>query len=102
MKVASPTALLTANGRAEPLSRVPVLAFPDFRDLVARSVRDGAGLAALFAHPGDGGFSLFAVLMEAGTGGLRITSARIGSSYASLTPDCPAAHWFEREIFERW
>ena len=29
-------------------------------------------------------------------------STNIHGSYAALTPDCPQAHWFEREIFEQW
>ena len=32
----------------------------------------------------------------------RLCSTVVGGAYPSLTPDCPAAHHFEREIQEQW
>ena len=45
---------------------------------------------------------LFAVLADDDEGILEIISTNIHGSYTALTPDCPQAHWFEREIFEQW
>jgi Ni,Fe-hydrogenase III large subunit len=95
--------LSTSNGRAEPLSGVPVLPVGDFLSLVASGVRDGWGLAALFAVKGASRENaIFAVLADPQTGQIHLCSTQVGSSYPSLTPSCPAAHWFEREIHERW
>ena len=33
---------------------------------------------------------------------LRWSRATSADSYPALTPDCPQAHWFEREIAEQW
>ncbi len=33
---------------------------------------------------------------------LGVISTNIQDSYPALTPECPQAHWFEREIFEQW
>ena len=61
-----------------------------------------ARLSALFAAPVAGGLRLFAVLAEDRLGLLNILSAPVGAAYPALTPDCPQAHLFEREIFETW
>ena len=37
---------------------------------------------------------------ESGT--LALLSTEVEESYPSLTPECPQAHWFEREIAEQW
>ena len=45
---------------------------------------------------------LLMVLAHAETGTLSVASTDVGEEYPSLTPDCPQAHWFEREIAEQW
>ncbi|MEW6281419.1 MAG: NADH-quinone oxidoreductase subunit C [Candidatus Eremiobacterota bacterium] len=70
--------------------------FQDFRSQVVESVRNGARLSALFGLP-EG--ALVAVLSERE---ITVLRTRVGDSYPSLTPDCPPAHWFEREIAEQW
>jgi len=85
-----------------------VLSIGAFRDQVIGRVRDGAEIAALFAAPDPAGagrsarFLLYAVLAEHATGALQVTRAAVKASWPSLTPDCPSAHWFEREIAEQW
>jgi Ni,Fe-hydrogenase III large subunit len=75
---------------------------PEFRELVASEVDRGARLAALFGLPaGDAVAVLMAVLADGHSGELAILSTPVGSSYPALTPDCPSAHWFEREIAEQ-
>jgi Ni,Fe-hydrogenase III large subunit len=82
---------------------VPVLPVPEFRDGVIRRVRAGAHLAALFGSLSDGGrVRLTAVCAWERDGILEILSADPGDAYPALTPDCPQAHWFEREIAEQW
>ena len=85
------------------LADVPVLSFAEFRDAVLSHVGYGARLAALYGRPGESGrVGLVAVLANGGSGLISIFSTEVGDSYPSLTPDCPQAHWFEREIFEQW
>ena len=45
---------------------------------------------------------LFAVIARAEQGDMAIVASDVGEQYAAITPDCPQAHLFEREIFEQW
>ncbi len=50
---------------------------------------------------GEGCFKVYVVFSEAGGDRFHIPFIRLGGdalSYRSLTPDIPAAHWYEREI----
>jgi len=87
---------------ATPLDRVPRLAPGEFTAWVKRQVAGGARIAALFGAPEQDGVHLYAVMALDRDCGL--AAARTGpvSRYESLTPDCPQAHWFEREIYEQW
>ncbi len=90
------------NGGAIPLSEVPVLDFAGFRQALISHVSGGERLSALFAAPAGSGMRLYAVLCSPLREQVELVSADAAGSYPSLTPDCPAAHWFEREIFEQW
>jgi Ni,Fe-hydrogenase III large subunit len=99
--------LLTTNVRAEAMTRVPVLDIADFGRQVYEAVSEGCSLSALFALPESASaagrnarFRMFAVLRDSAVGMLRVSSTLIGTSYPSLTPECPAAHLFEREMAE--
>jgi Ni,Fe-hydrogenase III large subunit len=87
------------NGDAMPLRNVPLAEIGEF----GRSLISGGGrLAALFGKPWAGGkVRLFAVLVHAELGGLRIVSTEVRDRYPSLTPVLPQAHLFEREIHEQ-
>jgi Ni,Fe-hydrogenase III large subunit len=61
-----------------------------------------ARIAALFALPvSAAGPSLVVVLGHGRIGSLSVAATEVGESYPALTPDCPQAHWFEREIAEQ-
>jgi Ni,Fe-hydrogenase III large subunit len=91
------------SGEAVPLKEIPLLAMPIFWDRVVGGVDDGLRLAALFGRPQGGqGVRLWAILADDGGGLLKAACADAGDEYPSLTPDCPQAHWFEREIAEQW
>jgi Ni,Fe-hydrogenase III large subunit len=95
--------LIIPNGRAFPLADCPVLPIEPFRQEVVEGISAGGRLSAFFAYPGkSGGMRLLAALARAGEGDVAVASADVGPDYASLTPDCPQAHLFEREIFEQW
>ena len=92
------------NGEACPLAAVPRLDFDDFRECVVTQAAGGIRLAAFFGHRrDDGGIRLFAVLADSREGVLLPVSADLfEDSFPSLTPDCPQAHNFERELAEQW
>ncbi len=91
------------NGAAIPLAYVPRLEEGEFRRGVIGAVDEGARVAALFGdrRAGDGA-RLYAVLAHDARGLLSVTCTEVGESYRALTPDCPEAHLFEREIAEQW
>jgi Ni,Fe-hydrogenase III large subunit len=95
--------LAVHNGQAIPSRDCPLLALEEFRAGVIDQVACGARLAMLCGMPGPGGrVRLFAALAWSGEGQLSIAAADVGDEYPALTPDCAQAHWFEREIAERW
>ncbi len=100
MSTASP--LTIHNGHAFPLADCPVLPVERFRQEIVEGVATGRRLSSFFAFPSDSTtFRLFAVLADAEQGGLAVVSANVRDEYPALTPDCPQAHLFEREIFEQ-
>jgi Ni,Fe-hydrogenase III large subunit len=103
------------NGQVIPIDDVPLVLITVFRNAIITAVKEGARICALFGVPQDRlvpqGLSqplsptvirLFAILANDTEGMLSIISADINDFYPALTPDCPQAHWFEREIFEQW
>jgi len=83
---------------AELLERreVPLASMGEFRQGVIEAVEDGARIVALF-----GPSPLMSVLARGHTSELLWAATEAEASYPSLTPDCPQAHWFEREIAEQ-
>ncbi len=91
------------NGVAIPVDRLPDVPFETFREGVLQGTETGGRLASLFgADHGAEGLFLYAVLARDGEGRLELGRTRLeGESYPALTPHCPAAHLFEREIAEQ-
>ncbi len=90
------------NRRAIPLAQVPQEAVSPFRDTVCRAVREGWRLVAFFGMPEAGSrIRLIAVLAQDERGHLGALTTLVDGSYPALTPDCPEAHLFEREIAEQ-
>ncbi|MBI4605810.1 MAG: NADH-quinone oxidoreductase subunit C [Planctomycetes bacterium] len=90
------------NGEAAPLGEVPLVAPGELREAVLRSVEAGSRLSAFFGAPAAKGVRLHAVLAQPEDGAFAILAADAGESFPSLTPACPEAHLFEREIAEQW
>jgi len=95
-------ALWLQNAVPMPLADVPVLSVSGFREFVAGAVAGGDRLSALFGMPSEDRVRLIAVLAHDDTGTLSVISTEVSGSYASITPECLQAHWFEREIAELW
>ncbi len=91
------------NGGAVPLGDIPRLAPGSFREAILSAVGEGARIAALFAMPVAGETTRLVTVLAHGAGGaLSVAATEVGDRYPALTPDCPQAHWFEREIAEQW
>ncbi len=95
--------LLVHNAHAFPLADCPVLAMEPFRRSVIDQIAESGRLVALFGHsPEPGATRLMAVLAQAQPGNLAVVACDVGREYPAITPECPEAHLFEREIFEQW
>ncbi|MBI2931201.1 MAG: NADH-quinone oxidoreductase subunit C [Planctomycetes bacterium] len=94
--------LVLRNGEAADVRKIPSLSVTDFRRVVLEEVARGSRIAAFFGRPDHERMRLVAVLANAAEATLSLCSAEVGDAYPSLTPDCPQAHWFEREIQEQW
>jgi Ni,Fe-hydrogenase III large subunit len=91
------------NCQAVDIKKIPVVAINEFRSFVIGAVASGKRIASFFAVPSDPRqVRLFAVLADDNAGNLSVLSSEVSDKYPSLTPDCPQAHLFEREIAEQW
>ncbi len=93
------------NGEARPLQELPVLGWQQFRSAVLGGTSGGAHVAAMFGHLPDGNdhVEVYAVLTDRESGQIHTVKSIIsGSSFPSLTIDCPQVHLFEREIAEQY
>ncbi|HXG43951.1 MAG TPA: NADH-quinone oxidoreductase subunit C [Gemmatimonadales bacterium] len=90
------------NRRAIPLASVPREPVEAFRRTVVAAVGRGWRLAAFFGFPeAHGSTRLLAILAQDEHGELGATSTVVTERYPALTPECPEAHYFEREIAEQ-
>jgi len=90
------------NEESLALETVPVVDFQQFRHLVLGGLAEEAHLSALFGVPHGRGVRLYGVVSDTAHGSIGVAATDVGASFPSLTPACPQAHWFEREIFELW
>jgi Ni,Fe-hydrogenase III large subunit len=89
------------NGGAVDLRTAALLPLEDFRRDVLGAVGAGSRIAAFFGRPRDGVTTLHAVLADDARGALATFATEVRDRFPSLTPDCPQAHLFEREIHEQ-
>src|SRR5437016_1993129 len=93
----------TRNAVPLPAAAVPILDTDAFRrEVLARIDRDGR-LLLLIGLPGEANeVRLLAAIADASRGDILLCSTLVAGAYPALTPDCPAAHYFEREIREQY
>jgi hypothetical protein len=90
------------NRHAIPMRAVPTEGIERFRETVVGAVTAGWRLVSLFGMPeGQERTRLVAVLAQDVVGRLGVTSTVVGDRYPAITPECPQAHAFEREIAEQ-
>ncbi len=88
------------NGEAVALRTIPSVDIAEFRREIIERVGAGARLVALFGHPQGAKIQLFAVVADPLMGTFSVFSTIAHTSYQAITPACPQAHWFERELWE--
>jgi Ni,Fe-hydrogenase III large subunit len=95
---------MIGNNDALGLDAIATVPFEGFRQAVIAAVAGGARLSGMpvWQPRGNGALRVMAVLSFPEQGELGLLSATLPDPWPSLTPDCPAAHWFEREIAEQW
>ncbi|HEV3080726.1 MAG TPA: NADH-quinone oxidoreductase subunit C [Gemmataceae bacterium] len=101
----SPSFVNVRNGQALSLEGIVACGIDAFRHAVIDAANEGWRIAALFGAPASAGrgVDLWAVLAEEEEGRLHLRKTTVDrESYPALTPECPQAHWFEREIAEQW
>lgn len=94
------TTLPIHAGTVTAIGTVPQIPIGEFRKTIIRQVGEGGRIVALFGTPQGDSLRLFAVLSL--DGNLSTTSATVKDAYPALTPECPQAQLFEREIAEQW
>ncbi len=93
---------LLRNPQAIPEQEIPVVSIAEFRTGILSAVAAGGRLVALFGHPmGESGVKLCAILADDEAGEFAVVATAVKDRYPALTPDCPQAQEFERELAEQ-
>jgi len=102
MSIASFT--IMHNGTSQPLSLIAQLSFPELSQSIIEGVRRGLRLISFFGRNQSipDGVEIIAVLADDLKNQLFVARAILSEDYSSITPECPQAHLFEREIYEQF
>jgi hypothetical protein len=103
LKVAARNYLRGHNARAFLLTDIPLLPFGEFRETLLKAIQAQGRLVVL----GGQGLAksrtkLLAAVARDKSGDLLLFSTDVDEEYPSLTPLCPQAQGFERELAEQW
>ena len=92
-----------SNAVPVPIASVPELPFDRFREAILAAVGSNRRLLLFcgLSQTPDG-TRLLAALADDVNGRIGLAMTLVAEGYPSLTPDCPSAHYFEREIYEQW
>ena len=103
MPDASRWAATRNNGRLD-RGGIPRMPLHELAREVVRECRDGRRLAALFGVPDGGRLLVYTVLADDARSELLVSGAECapGTVYPSITKEIPAAHVFERELWEEY
>ena len=91
------------NCEAAKVRGIPVLHADEFRQLIIELCNaGGCRVASFFGTPWKNALRLFAVLASDREGLFHVFSSDVKETFESITPECPQAQAFEREIAEQW
>jgi len=93
------------NGLSFPLIDIPVMNFGDFKRSVLEAVANRMRVLALFAAEtsSKNDTIMYAILADDEENRIYVFQTIVeGDSFASMTPECPQVHLFEREIAEQF
>jgi len=92
----------TKNNRPVRMQEIPEMSMEELRSQIIRRCREGRRVVSFFGMPKGAGTLVIAVLADDEASRLYISSALIGKDrrYASITPEAPRFHIFERELYE--
>ncbi|MBU1106572.1 MAG: NADH-quinone oxidoreductase subunit C [Candidatus Riflebacteria bacterium] len=88
------------NSACVNLADVPVVDNQQFKDHLVELSSRNCRLSALFVLPGTHQNLIYAVVSNDESAALKLLATPYQNEFASLTPDLPQAHWFEREMHE--
>lgn len=96
--------LMIGNEQAVKKASIPLVDFKCFRQAVIVAVKNGARLSAMpvWLEDDKSTLTVMAVLSFPASAMLGLLSSALPERWRALTPECPSAHWFEREIAEQW
>ena len=90
--------LKLSNARSAALKDIPSLSFEHFKAVLKELITvKKCRVSAFFAENG----ALYSILLDPAEHCFNILSTPVDKAYPALTPEIPALHWFEREIFEQ-
>ncbi len=93
----------TANAVPVPVQAVPLADIDSFRREVLSAIGRGWRPLLLVGLGQDGERTrLLAALADDAHGEIRLSSTVVARAYPALATECPAFHYFEREISEQW
>ena len=96
------TALTTRNAESVRLADVPTVPVEDFRAWLVFETGRGGRIVSWFGWPEGDRLRMLGVVAHDAAGELVLASTVVGEKFDSITPECPEAHWFERELAEQW
>ena len=89
-----------SNGSTVPFPEIPILPLAKFRETVIDLCNQRGRIVSFFGWCEVETVGLLAILAD-GAGTLNVLRTEAKDSYPALTPDCPQALMFEREIHEQ-
>ncbi len=97
---------VTRNARRVKRAEIPVFPFKTLHQQVRACFTSYPRLLAVWAHPDNGGLSVYVALSNDERGKLAVASFFLNQlddrHYPSLTCQIPEFHLFERELYEDW
>ncbi|NCO51353.1 MAG: hydrogenase [Deltaproteobacteria bacterium] len=90
------------QGFSLPLAGLPLLNYASFQKSLAAEMAQNARVASYFGMPVTEGVEIYAILAHDWDGELALLRTRVKDSFASLTPQFPQLHLFERELAEEF